>query len=289
MLEDIPEAAATRARGFVGRAVVLEQVSSWLADPHAGRILLLTGHAGTGKTALMAWLAGQGEPPVDERLRGLRKQVADAIDAAYFCTDTRSASEATLDPSAFGQSLLRQFSRRFQDYGAALLEQEHRRQIVGTVDVDTNYGDVAGVRIGTLYAADPAGLYSSVMRALSDVDGDGRQVVVLVDGLDESELWRRTPRIGELVANQAGLPARVRFVVSTRPVPAVLGRLPTPTPIDLDTLASGHDDVVVYVRNRLAGADDALVDRIAATSGGNFLVAEDGRRLLGAARHRADP
>jgi len=276
MSVDVPDKAAERAKGFVGRADVVRQVATWLEGNGGARVLLLTAQPGVGKTALMAWLAGAGEDPDDPELAAVRRRVSAAIDAVHFCTETRTSSDTALDPSQFSQSLAKQFGQQFATYGEVLASQTGI-VIHAEATAEQNYGDLAAVRVGSLYAADPAGLYWRVLGALEQVlAAQPRRVTILVDGLDEAELWRFAPKIGELVAGGDALASGIRFLVSTRPLTNVTCRFRGPKPIDLD--ASPDDnrrDVRDYASARLgADADADLLARIDETSRGNFLVAK---------------
>jgi hypothetical protein len=229
-----------------------------------------------GKTALMAWLAGAGDDPADRELAKLRRRVSASIDAVHFCTGTRTGSDTALDPSQFSQSLARQFAQQFTTYGEVLARQAGI-VLHAQATAEHNYGDLAAVRVGNLYATDPAGLYGRVLGALERVlAAQPRRVTILVDGLDEAELWRFAPKIGELVAGGGSEESRIQFLVSTRPLTNVTCRFRGPKIVSLD--ASPEDnrrDVLTYARARLGADVDAdLLARIDETSGGNFLVAK---------------
>ena len=276
---DVPSKAAERAEGFIGRDDIVRRVASWLEGDGSERVLLVIAQPGMGKTALMAWLAGAGDEPANPELAALRRRVSAAIDAVHFCTETRTGSDATLDPSQFSQSLARQLGRRFATY-SEILARQASIVIHAQATAERNFGDLVAVRIANLYANDPATLYWRVLAALEDVvAAQPRRVVILVDGLDEAELWRFVPKIGELLAGGDALAPEIRFLVSTRPLPNVNRRFRRPTVIDLDASpGDNRRDVLTYVRARLstdlAPSDADLAARIAQTSTGNFLVAK---------------
>ena len=73
-----------RAKGFMGRSWVVDQVLDWL-DNGKERYFLLTGEPGSGKTALAAWLAGAGPAPRGAKARARLKRVRSAWNAGHFC------------------------------------------------------------------------------------------------------------------------------------------------------------------------------------------------------------
>ena len=59
-----PVAIAANIKYFTGRKWLLPRLLSWL-EQSSDRVFLLTGGPGTGKSMVMAWLAGAGPIPTD--------------------------------------------------------------------------------------------------------------------------------------------------------------------------------------------------------------------------------
>jgi energy-coupling factor transporter ATP-binding protein EcfA2 len=277
---DVPGRAVDRAQHFVGRRASLARVAAWLDSPPEGnRFLLLTGGPGSGKTALLAWLAGAGSDPSGEADAALRRRVSEAIDAVHFCTAASGGAALSQNPYEFGRHLARQLASRHPDY-ARLLLQALRVEVHANASVGVNYGEVVAVKVDTINVADPVSLYMQTcepLRTLCEAD-PSRQFVVLVDALDEAELAPGDTTIGRLVADSVELPAGVRFLLSTRPVQAVLSRFPTGARWDIvEDARDDADDLTAYVVARCsasaAGPAQRLADRVVQASGGNFLYA----------------
>lgn len=277
---DVPAGAAERAQRFVGRRSTLARVASWLdSPPEENRFLVLTGGPGSGKTALMAWLAGAGAEPASPADAALRQRVGRAVDAVHFCSAASGGAARSQNPYEFGRQLTRQLSDADPDYNRLMLQSLHV-QIHGQAEAGVNYGEVIAVKIGQLNVADPVSLYLRAcepLRTLCEAD-PSRRFLILVDALDEAELAPGATTIGRLVADSVELPPGVRFLVSSRPVDAVVNRFPVGARWDIveDAPADG-EDLAEYVAVRCsvggAGADHPFVAKVVEASDGNFLYA----------------
>lgn len=217
---------------------------------------------------------------MDAKAGAARRRVYETLDAVHFCIATTSGTHRSLDPSLFATRLSEQLSMRLPHYGEWLLAQAGRqsdisvRQVAGSVS-----GTMIGVVVEHLGAKDPASIFSSVLEPLSAIPVG--QVVVLVDALDEAELWPVSPTISELIAGavDGGATEQIRFLVTTRPSEAVTNRFPEHARWDLiEDAGSDAADVLTYTSERFAqavpDADPDLVRRFAAASQGNFLYAK---------------
>jgi hypothetical protein len=285
---ELPGPIAENAGEFTGRAWLLEHLLNWLARPDE-RLFLLTGGPGTGKSMVMAWLAGAGPAPsgpstADHRAQAQLTQFRSQVGGAHFC----QATSGNIEPKLFAENLARQLTETVSGFSTALARGlSDRVQITGWAQVS---GDVAadasvtGVTIKNLNLGD-LGEEVSFNRALREplkrlyADGFDEPLILLVDGLDEAATYTGAITIVQLLTRLADLPPQVRVLASTRPDPRILYLFPEVTPFDLiDHAPTDTDDVYDYVSTQLAGrmeleAAQALARRIADASDGVFLYA----------------
>lgn len=96
----IPDSVARRAERFVGRKRTLHAIASWLDEPPGSRPwFVVVGGPGTGKSALLAWLAGSGPPPDDPIAATERDRVSQAVVTTHFCDADGGRAAPSLDPS----------------------------------------------------------------------------------------------------------------------------------------------------------------------------------------------
>jgi hypothetical protein len=110
---NIPREIAQRAKGFVGRTWVSDQVLEWF-ERGTERYFLLTGEPGSGKTALAAWLVGAGPAPENAGSKDRLARVRSAWSAGHFCVG-RTQGE-TINPSRFASALAQQLSDRISSF-----------------------------------------------------------------------------------------------------------------------------------------------------------------------------
>ncbi|WP_406699467.1 AAA family ATPase [Singulisphaera sp. Ch08] len=244
---------------FTGRGWVFETINDWLALPEGPRFFLLTGAPGSGKTAIAGRLLqfAQGDVPPPEGLGALARGFVSAV---HFCSDRQGGAN---HPLHFVQSLADQFMRT--------LPSAYTEGLVGNQDVPApavNVGQIQGGASG----AQVIGVYieNLVLSSMSPEEafhrliwnplaslfsrGFDRQVVVLVDGLDEARRYSGPVGIANLLARADTLPAGVRFLVTSRPDPWTLRPLQPSLPVEC-SLSSGHSqsqqDVEQYALHML--------------------------------------
>ena len=164
-------------------------------------MLVLTGDAGTGKSALMAWLCGAGPATTDPELKLCPRTRVQSLDAIHFATPQQAALAPLSTHRASPPTSSQQLSLRIPGYGAWLLANADRQT---EIRVRQGAGSVSGTMIGVvveyLGAKDPASVLFSVLEPSASIPLDRRQVVILVDALDEAELWPEPLTISELLA-----------------------------------------------------------------------------------------
>jgi tetratricopeptide (TPR) repeat protein len=278
----LPRRVAEHIGEFSGRAWLLEELLKWW-DERAERFLLLTGDPGTGKSMVLAWLAGQGPLPSDPSMQTALLRLRAAAKAAHFC----QASSRNITPRAFASSIAEQLTYRLDGFGDALAATlADRVNIVGTAitGVAEAGSRSSGVTINRLdlgalsdettfdrcFAAPLEAFYS----------GNGREpMLLLVDALDEAQTYNGTT-IAALLANSEDLPPEVRIIASTRDEPRVLKHFRHVRRLDLEHDDSTNaQDIGNYALGRLrrAGVPKAqgavFARRLAKHSGGVYLYA----------------
>jgi hypothetical protein len=185
----LPITIAANIEHFTGRTWLLPEILQWIEQSDE-RIFLFTGGPGTGKSMIMAWLAGAGPSPVDPRAEKQFEHVRSRIKAIHFCV---AASGAT-SPKAFAQDVAEQLTRNVKGFGDALVATlGHKVQI--TINQDVNIvesgASVTGVYISRLDLGDLSDEFSfnqtlrEPLKRLYE-GGFSEPIVLLVDALDEA-------------------------------------------------------------------------------------------------------
>ncbi|GAA0647577.1 hypothetical protein GCM10010174_83660 [Kutzneria viridogrisea] len=253
-------------RHAILRWTALPEISDWFTG--TARFMLVTGGMGTGKTTLTKQLPGY---------------LAPQSWAVHHC---RSDDATTISVNGLLSSWSTQLLHHLKRYDRHLAQQ-WRTTIQGTAQ---GPGSV-GVRITNLNLhvdEPPADVLTRVIAApLRELARRNRLPVVLlvVDGVEEATDADGRNRVFDLLASLSGvsLPPEVRFLVTSRPDPALAQALSGAHHLDLDGVS--EQDVVNYVVARAAN-DPALVGRSRVPGGlprfarlltehvkGNFLVA----------------
>ncbi len=192
-------------RDFTGRDWVFTKIEQWLADPNAPHYFFIEGEPGIGKSAIAAQLT---------KIRNLA--------TIHFCI-ARQAE--TIDPFNFVLSVSRQLMN-IDSFAQCILEEEGLHLNLH-INVSENYGQFTGVQIENLIVEAPSAsiafnrfVFDPLMKLYSC--GFKEQIVLLVDALDEAVQWRESQTIIDLLTNARGLPAQIRFILTSRPESTVL-------------------------------------------------------------------
>jgi hypothetical protein len=277
----LPQNITARIDQFVGRTWLLPEILRWWSHGSA-RTLLVTGAPGTGKSMLMAWLAGFGPPPESELDRGQLAQLRSAVKAIHFC----QAASRNITPRAFAQGIANQLSRSVDGFADALAATNEHIRITGTAQAENVSGVLAGVFISNLHVGDSTDEVSfdrnlvEPLKALY-AKGYSEPMLLLVDALDEAQTYSGVT-IAHLLSRVADLPAPVRILATTRPEPPISSMFRGKSEqIDVSTsIGFSIDDVRSYANSRLAGLPEinradrtAFAERLSLQANGVFLYA----------------
>jgi hypothetical protein len=280
-----------RTEGFAGREWVFEQVDNWVGQETGDRFFLLEGEPGSGKTALAARLTqfGRGQAPAPASCSHLAPRFLSAV---HFCSRQDSA---LLEPQTFVESIALQLAGRYPAYLQALAELsgESAIRIEQHVGKAAAGASVIGMLVRGDLILDLGGLSpeQSFVRTLVNPlaalyrNGFSDPIVILIDSLDEAALYTDEPTIITLLKRVGGLPAKVRFMVTSRPNQVITRPLTRrgATVLSLSAVESRKNvdgDIEAYTLRTVAEnphltvhvGRGAFVREIQTVADGNFLV-----------------
>jgi len=281
MMFQLPKTVSTNIEYFTGRTWLLPQLLKWLEQTE-DRMFMLTGEPGTGKSMIIAWLAGAGPLPGDAGARAQLKQICSLVKATHFCV----ATSGSVSPTNFAENVANQLTHNvpgFSDALAATLEDRVRISTVQQIGKMEPGSSATGMYIENL---DLGGLGEELsfeqalhkpLRKLC-TNGYNKPILLLVDALDEAITYTGKIDLVQLLKKLSDLPQNVRFLVTTRPDPRVLKFYNKIKPLDLlEETPKDVDDVRLYACERLAELEyeprNKLADRIAQAAQGIFLYA----------------
>lgn len=252
---DLPKRIADNIDRFTGRTWLLPTILEWW-DKSDERLFLLTGGPGTGKSMILAWLAGRGPMPeaaeAQQQLAALRAR----FKASHFCV----ADSGSTDPRDLACQMARQLTRKVPGFGEALAAtmgeqvQITSEQHVGRVEEG---GSVTGIYIANfdLGCLSEELSFNRILRdPLKHLYGDGydEPMLLLVDSLDEALTYSGATNVVQLLAKLSDLPPQVRILATTRDEPRVLKFFSKVKPFDLIKEATPDvDDVQIYTEVRM--------------------------------------
>ena len=257
---DFTEYVAERARGFIGRGWLFNDLNVWVADSDGPRVFLIIGEPGSGKSALAAQLVqyASGNTAPSEDCPALAKGFVHAI---HFC---QAEDPLTVDPTVFARSLTLQLSERFPALREAVLARSVGPvfNITQTTGPVADGGSVTAMQVCTLRIGDldPRIAFNRLvvepLRIWFSKD-DRDPVIVLVDGLDEAPVYDKGIGIAQLLANLEAFPRGVRFIFMSAPVRVAMDLAKQPATL-VTSLTSGTglknslDDIHEYVIREIA-------------------------------------
>lgn len=280
---EIPLELAQRAAEFSGRTWVLDEILDWINGD--GRYLFCIGEPGSGKSALSAWLCGEGRLPADTTTAAKLERIRNIWRSAHFCL---AGDLTTVNPSGFAQSLAKNLSDRYDDYAVAVIDHLAPKTNIHQ-EARENWGRMVALEIGNLIVAssDPLDVYYRTIAApLQELEKrrPDLKLFLLIDALDEANA-APLPNIVTLLAQSKGLPRGVRFLLTSRPEPRILDQFPSAPRIDLSSQERRDDadsDIREYVTLRTvadpaieaavaSSGPAAVISKLVSVAEGNFL------------------
>jgi len=252
-----------RADHFTGREWLFQDINAWLADPQGERFFLVKGEPGSGKTAISARLSQFAEDTVSPP-DGLAHLTSNFLSALHFCS---ARDSRWIHPRVFAESLAMQLAERYPAYAKALAEKSGDRSIRIEVEQHIEQGDAVGVIINKLDVGgtSPEDAFNRVVRepleALVAEELD-RQVIILVDALDEALSSSLEPNIVTLLSQTDNLSSHVRFILTTRQESRVENKFRNMRCLSISTPNDQRNQVDIgrYVQDRL-DVDLALIEK----------------------------
>ena len=184
------------------REWIFESIEDWLDDrasPH--RVMVISGNPGMGKTVISA--------VVSQRMQKVRR-----LSGSHFCQHNNSRYR---DPRLMLQSLACHLCQAMPNYKNALVEQLSR-----------NLGkDLNNMGVKELFAL----LFKE---PLSTVQDPGKNTLIVIDGLDESEYKGRNELLHVISNHFSMLPVWIRILITTRPERSIIDALRHLEPIELE-------------------------------------------------------
>ena len=229
------------------RLRIFEKIKLWLEDlTSENLVMVISGDAGMGKSVISAIVC-----------QTMRR--AGRLSGSHFCQHNKARPR---NPKIMLQSLAYQLSEFLPPY---------KRELVKALS--RNLGeDINNLEVGELFEL----LFEE---PLINVDDPGRSLLMVIDGLDESEYKGRNELL-DVMANQfSTLPGWVRFCVTTRPEINIADRLKKFNPVLLEQDDEENvGDIRLFLERQLCSViqssfQEVVVDALVREAAGHFLYA----------------
>ena len=229
------------------REWVFDRIQSWLDDRTSqNRVMVISGNAGMGKSVISAVICK-------------RMQEAGRLSGSHFC---QYNNVRYCKPQLMIQSLACHLSHALPEYKRALEERLSR-------NLDADLNNMGVKELFALLFKEP----------LSTVVDPGGNMLMVIDGLDESE-YQGQNELLDVIANQfCKLPIWIRFLVTTRPALHIQEKLKHLKPLELKSNDEDNlQDVRLFCLKRLQDVDKQgnlgeFVERLVLKSEGLLLNA----------------
>ena len=184
------------------RLFFFQSVEKWLDDRSSpNRVMVISGNAGMGKSVIAAVICK-------------RMQEAGRLSGSHFCQHDKARYR---NPKVMLQSLACQLSYSLPEYKDALVKTLSRN---------------LGVELNNMEVKDLFDLLFD--EVLSKLEDPGRNILLVVDGLDESEYQGRNELLDVISNHFIKLPRWIRFLVTTRPEINIADSLERFKPLQLE-------------------------------------------------------
>ena len=229
------------------REWIFKSIEDWLDDlasPH--RVMVISGNPGMGKTVISAVVSQ-------------RMQKVGRLSGSHFCQHNNSRYR---DPRLMLQSLACHLCQAMPNYKDALVEQLSRN-----LGKDLNNMDVK--ELFALLFKEP----------LSTVQDPGRNTLIVIDGLDESEYQGHNELLHVISNHFSMLPVWIRILITTRPERSITEALRHLEPIELKQKREENlNDIQTLFENQLSNKigeehKDILLKELVKKSEGLFIYA----------------
>ena len=229
------------------RMSVLEKVSLWLNDrPSENRAIVITGNAGMGKSVIAAVVCRT----MDQ---------AGRLAGSHFCQHNK---ERYRNPKIMLQSLAYQLSEFLPQYKRELVKAQSR-----------NLGeDINNLEVGELFEL-------LLEEPLRNVDDPGESVLMVIDGLDETEYKGRNELLDVIDNHFSALPVWFRFCVTTRPEIIIAKHLQKLNPLHLQQDDEENvNDIRMFFETQLgnviqSGFEEVVISELVEKADGHILYA----------------
>ena len=229
------------------RLLIFKKIGLWLDDlTSENRLIVISGDAGMGKSVIAAIVCQ-------------RMQQAGRLSGSHFCQHNK---ERYRNPKVMLQSLACQLCDVLPEYKTKLVKKLSRNLVV----------DINSLEVRDLFEF----LFGEPLRSVGD---PGRNLLLVIDGLDESEYKGRNDLL-DVVANYfCKLPVWFRFLVTTRPEVNIADRLQKFNPIQLEQDNEENvKDIRLFLEKQLSsviqsGSEDVVIDALVRKAAGHFLYA----------------
>ena len=229
------------------RMSVFEKVSLWLNDRASdNRAIVITGNAGMGKSVIAAVICRT----MDQ---------AGRLAGSHFCQHNK---ERYRNPKIMFQSLAYQLSEFLPQY---------KRELVKALS--RNLGeDINNLEVGELFEL-------LLEEPLRNVDDPGESLLMVIDGLDETEYKGRNELLDVIDNYFCALPVWFRFCVTTRPEITIAKHLQKLNPLHLQQDDEENvNDIRIFFETQLgnviqSGCEDVVINELVEKADGHFLYA----------------
>ena len=229
------------------RLLIFEKIKLWLDDLSSeNRVMVISGDAGMGKSVIAAVVCQ-------------RMQHAGRLSGSHFCQHNK---ERYRNPKVMLQSLACQLCDVLPEYKRELVKRLSRN-----LGVDMN-----SLEVQELFEF----LFEEPLCSVGD---PGRNLLLVVDGLDESEYKGRNEMLDVIANHFCTLPAWVRFCVTARPEVNIAGRLKKFNPVQLKQDDEENlKDIRLFLERQLSnviqsGFEEVVISELARKAAGHILYA----------------